>query len=282
MIEAHPLTGVGVGYYPISYPQFAPPELMESYRRNDAHNYFLWVGAELGVVALGAILWLLVSALAPLVRHLRVVHDARALGIATGIAAFVITWTIGQPLSIPQIAYTFWIVVGVAAGTGPAPSSDRRPQALMLYRLAAAVVAVFIISIPLRAYWAIADIDLTNVRYEFFQAGRQGAREFRWAGPDIRFHVPSSVRAVDFVLAALNRYTPHGANLDISVDGQSVQRLTLTNTRFRDVHLDAPSRPGRYWRVDIHVEPLGMTSPRSRRRIAVGEITFDRDRQGKD
>ena len=152
----------------------------------------------------------------------------------------------------------------------------------MLYRLAAAVVAVFIISIPLRAYRAIADIDLTNVRYEFFQAGRQGAREFRWAGPDIRFHVPSSVRASRFRGRCANRYTPHGANLDISVDGQSVQRLTLTNTRFRDVHLDAPSRPGRYWRVDIHVEPLGMTSPRSRRRIAVGEITFDRDRQGKD
>jgi len=90
------------------------------------------------------------------------------------------------------------------------------------------------------------------------------------------------VQGVDFVLAAPNRYTPHGANIDISVDGQSVQRLTLTNTRFRDVHLDAPSRRGRFWRVDMHVEPLGMTSPRSRRRIAVGEITFDRDRQGKD
>src|SRR5262249_6255103 len=59
MIKAVPVMGVGVGQYEARYPDFASQELMRHYPTTNAHDYFLWIGAELGVVGLALFLWVI-------------------------------------------------------------------------------------------------------------------------------------------------------------------------------------------------------------------------------
>ena len=63
LVASRPLFGVGVGGYYLWFAQFSPPELLEIYYRENAHNYFLQIAGELGLVGLAMFLWLLCTAL---------------------------------------------------------------------------------------------------------------------------------------------------------------------------------------------------------------------------
>ena len=63
MVASRPLFGVGVGGYFLWSAQFSPPELLEIYYRENAHNYFLQIAGKLGLVGLAVFLWLLCAAL---------------------------------------------------------------------------------------------------------------------------------------------------------------------------------------------------------------------------
>ena len=117
MIASSPVFGVGVTRYVSRSPQFMPPVLKKYYPRENAHNQFLQVTAELGVV--GGALFALV-ALVPFVRGLRVLRrlpsDPELLGVVGGLSAFLITCLSGHPLLYSQVAFPFWILVGMASG----------------------------------------------------------------------------------------------------------------------------------------------------------------------
>ena len=63
MVASRPLFGVGVGGYFLWSAQFSPPELLAICYRENAHNYFLQIAGELGLVGLAVFLWLLCTAL---------------------------------------------------------------------------------------------------------------------------------------------------------------------------------------------------------------------------
>ena len=129
IIATAPLSGVGIDQYQFLYDNLAPAELLRlDPRRNNAHNYLLWLTAELGVVGALTFMWLLVSAGFESVRNFQKWPSrSRQLAVA-GVAAFVITWSIGQPTSIPAAAYLFWLALGIT--TAPeSTSADVRANA---------------------------------------------------------------------------------------------------------------------------------------------------------
>jgi O-antigen ligase len=69
MLLDHPLLGVGVGNYPAAYDDYALPGWREAL--GHAHNYYLNMAAEAGVLGLAALLLLLVSVFRTLARGLR-------------------------------------------------------------------------------------------------------------------------------------------------------------------------------------------------------------------
>ena len=82
MFAAHPWTGVGIGNYPVVYPVYAPsawPDAM-----GHAHNYYLNVAAEAGLIGLFAYVGLWVAVFW---RTLRATYRLRgyALGVALGV-----------------------------------------------------------------------------------------------------------------------------------------------------------------------------------------------------
>ena len=286
MIATSPLVGIGTGRYAMRYPEFASAELLALYAHNDAHNYFLWIGAELGLLGLGLFLWFLFAAVARGWSQLRARRsDYWFLGTFAGLLAFMVTWTIGQPLSIPHVAYTFWIVLGLTVAH---PTGDMHGVSgghLRLLRRVAAVATVTLIvgSVPIRAYRARSEIDLSRVRYGFYNAGTANGRDFQWAGPRVRLFKRSSVKAINIPLAAKLPDTPHGADVDILVNGLVARHIELRDKEWHDIRVTAPASAEPFWQVDLHITPIDVPADLedARRRVCIAEISVDPQPEGR-
>jgi O-antigen ligase len=96
MIERYPLTGVGPGNYTVAYE--TPPAAGERpinvrpwyESRGHAHNYYLHIAAETGLVGLGAYLTLIGATLAQAVRAVRAAPTWAWRGVAAGAAGVVV------------------------------------------------------------------------------------------------------------------------------------------------------------------------------------------------
>lgn len=280
MLSSAPLTGVGVGQFEIRYADFASPELLRiDPRPNNAHNYFLWMAAELGLPGVGLFIWLLVATIAESWRNLRAAPDWPKQIRLAGLTAFIVTWSIGQPLVIPQAAFAFWLTLGLA--TAPeagarVPAANRRTPLWFGPVALTAVLLTVAVSIPWRIQWGVGDIDLSRVRYGFHNAGNSPDQgPFTWAGPALTFHLRASVGVIEVPLAALLPSMPNGARVRIRIDSREAGTEWLAPGQWRTIRLSPPSPPVTgYWRVEMQVDPIGLRSgiPDSDLRIAVGEI----------
>ena len=203
------------------------------------------------------------------------------MGASAGLAAFIITWSIGQPLAVPQVGYTFWILLGsVAAVAGDAGATEVGRRRPLLARIALATTIVFVVgSVPIRASRDIAEIDLSRVSYGFYNPGTtEDNTPFRWAGPRATLFMRSPVTAIELPLAALHPTTPQGVAVDILVDGRMADHVVLTGHAWHTIRINTPASARRFWRIDLHVTPIGIppTTPDEERRVAVGTITIKR------
>jgi O-antigen ligase len=82
MIKERPLTGWGIGTFGIAYSQFKSP-IFEGVTQNFAHNDYLQIAAELGLVGLVALLWLIGGAGWAAIRCWRQCRLPAAGGVAT-------------------------------------------------------------------------------------------------------------------------------------------------------------------------------------------------------
>ena len=119
MLASAPLFGIGVGEYFAKSREFSSPALLELYpvSHENAHNNFLQILAELGVVGFGAFIWVLATAGAACVRRLSANPNQGLLWAgATGLLVFTITWLAGHPLLLDAPAFSFWLLLGAVAG----------------------------------------------------------------------------------------------------------------------------------------------------------------------
>ena len=257
MTAAHPWFGVGIGQYAVQRHLFTPPEMFARFPSLDAHNQFAWVAAELGLVGVAAFVWLIASVLLVLWRSLRDrPRDARLLVTSAGLAAFVVTWIIGQPISIPQAGYTFWIVAGAAIGWAGG-TGQARPLGSSAVAGATAVALALCVSIPFRAATAIGGIDLSRAAYGVhrWEEDETGVR-FRWTHDRATLFMREDARLVELPMTAARR--PPGApdpTVEIFVNDRLLDRLTLAGRDLQRVRIEAPPEAGPYWRIDLHVSP---------------------------
>ena len=114
MIGARPLFGVGVGQYYRMSSLFLSPQLAWTYGIENAHNYFLQIGGELGLVGLGLFAIWIGAPVTQSARALaRAPRDARLLGATGGVMVFLVTCLTGHPLLVGEVAYPFWIQFGL-------------------------------------------------------------------------------------------------------------------------------------------------------------------------
>jgi len=292
MWASAPVFGVGLAQYELRFPEFSSAELLRFYARADAHDYFLWIAAEFGLVGLVTFVWLVGAALLRAWRRLAA-HPGDPVfgGVCAGLAAFILTWLGGQPLSVPVVAYTFWIVLGVAASGPPADAGAHRHEPASrggpTWRrvLLAVFVIGLLVSVPVRVRQALREIDFARVTYGLFDWETEGlGRRYRWSGPRATVFVRASARAVELpVRAGLDpaRLGIDAFEVRIFVNHRRVGLVRLADDRWQQlrVPLVDDGGPERFWRIDLQVNPtwrpadiLPGSTDRRRLGVKVGEL----------
>jgi len=268
MIAARPLFGVGEGRYYFSSPLFMSPELATSYGAENAHNFFLQVGGELGLVGLMLFSIWLISPVARTARALaRAPRDARLLGVGGGVTVFLITCLTGHPFLVSEVAYPFWLTFGLmtalaggtllssAASGGVSRESRSRPPALPW--LAAAAAIVILIASPITtAKEAVSPPESQAVdgfyRWETLEDGTR----FRWTGRYASLFVPADVTRVEIPV----RLPTDGRSIrEVGVEamtGGVGRGRTLVDATWAIISLPlAPvPPPTRFKRIDLRVD----------------------------
>jgi O-antigen ligase len=149
--------GVGVGAFFERSAEYVTPAFRTIVPRENAHNNFLQVLAELGIVGFVPFVWVLGAVAWSVVRSWRTGRlSAAAVGGAAGLAAFVMTWLSGHPLLIFEVATAFWLVLGTVAalaiGDEAETSGERRRGARARGWIVLLLVAAAIASVPFRGH----------------------------------------------------------------------------------------------------------------------------------
>ncbi len=272
MAASRPAFGVGVGrYYGLS-GEYSSPELLELFPpavHENAHNNFLQLLAELGLVGFSALVWVLASAGVRAARLVRAgPQDPLRWGLVTGLVAFVMTWVGSPPLLIDEPAFSFWLVLGVVAGWGqgfamPAPGRIGAT-------VAAALVLIVVISVPLRFVQERADFNLEHrgVGLSPWQSAMDGVR-YRVAGRSCSLFVPADAQTIVVPLRAMS---PHqDLRVRMMLDGRAADVIIVRSDRWQSLRLHLPQERNapRFRRLELHVDAL---SPADEDVLMIGKV----------
>jgi O-antigen ligase len=268
VIETRPLFGVGFDRFQLLADGLASPELNRLWQgRKNPHNDFLRVGAELGLVGLGLFLWIMVAAGKRIYTALRRSPDVRLAGVAGGLVAFIITSMVSDPLMVREVSYAFWIALGLGVGHAarsaaqfdapnqPVGESATPPKHRVIRAIALLLGCLLVLSIPFRARQELGSVDLTHVRYGFYDwdLDPDGIPN-RWTGPRATVFVDGRARLVDISLSSTML---DGAlqQVEVRVDGRLANRIAVGPEwqRLR-ISLPAASTPGPR-RIDLVISP---------------------------
>ena len=266
MLEAYPAFGVGVGRYPAHSSSFSSPLLVQTYEIKDenAHNNFLQVLGELGVVGFAAFLWVLWAAAKR--SDLGLPLEYKLAGC--GVLAFVLTWFAGHPLLIDEPALCFWLLLGTLAGAAAtettAPVWRQRRLVVAGFALATAL------SIPSRAqhWFAAAELEHVGIGLSSWQHGEDG-RRYRLARSWSVVFVPSNVPAISLPLRAARPGTELVVLLRLN--GRPANAVRVPSDRWLDVHLMLPPKPDapRFSRLELYA---GDQASADAALLMVGEV----------
>ena len=198
VINAHPLTGTGLGTFGLAYASLMPaPYRGGQHTALHAHNTFFELGAELGLVGLAcllAFLWpigrlVVVASQRPTPSTLRPLQR----GIALGVAGFFLHSLLEQTFFEAVTAPFWWMAVGLLTGAvalgraGQTPPTDRggsmRSVAVTGLPLAIACLGLALLPRLVSAdLWAAraALLDLSGHPQEAQQAFEQAQRADPW------------------------------------------------------------------------------------------------------
>lgn len=287
MWSSAPLFGVGAGrYYGLS-PQFMG-RLIEDLGPENAHNNFLQVGAELGLVGFVGFVGLLAAGGVRVREALRTRTGSPApllAGASAGAAAYLITCLAGHPLLVPETAYPFWMVGGLAAALaqGRADRPEPPPRAFATGLVIGLLLAA---TVPFRVDAIVRDLaDRQDSRFGAFSWELDSAdrSRLRWIGSRATFFVPGGEEHVVLPLRALHAAAAGPVTVDVAVGGRHLAQVPLVRGAWTHLPLRLPASGG--WRglhrIDLAVDP--PWPPEERRNgdartlgVQVGEIRTPR------
>jgi hypothetical protein len=291
MIGAAPVSGIGIGQYKEASTLFLGPAVAYSYGSENAHNYFLQLAAELGIIGFAAFaFWVGAGIIVALRAAATAPRDGRLLGLITGVAAFIATWTTGHPLLLTEVGVPFWIAFGLMWSLADSSmlASDPRPRRRLWTAATAAVVATVGVAAQLTAPDATLRLPESRAITGLYdwETEADGTR-YRWTGEYASVFVPSDVTRV---------YVPVRAPaVAAGVSPMQVEARTAgrpgTRTTVGDgwmiVNLELPEAApyARFKRVNLHADrtwkPALYRAGSSDMRevgVQVGELTLFRER----
>lgn len=281
MIRARPWFGIGVGqYYPTS-PLFFSPTLASAYGAENAHDYFLQLAAELGMlgfaayaILLAGVAWLVARTLA------RTPDDYRLLGLAAGVGAFLFTCIAGHPLLVSEVAYSFWIAAGLLLALS-SPVRLGGASSGLTWK-GAALAAGFLllgVSIPIRAREPLPRVTRTRAidgLYEW-ERGRDG-RPYRRTDEYASVFVEGNPRWADIPMRApMEDLGEAPVGVEISVEGNRGRRW-LIGKDWTPIRIELPPSKSPRLNVrriniktDLPLDPAGQPARTRAVGVQIGE-----------
>jgi O-antigen ligase len=257
MTAAAPTFGVGVGRYYSLSGEYSSPELLRLFPpavHENAHNNFLQILGELGIVGFIALAWLLTSAAAASARLLRHnAHEPIRWGLVTGLVAFVLSWLGSHPLLVDEPAITFWLVLGVVCGWADGVAPVARSRAPLAFAgILAAIVAV---SIPVRVVQQRGNFNLEHrgVGLSAWQDAIDGVR-YRVGGTSCSVFIPAHAQTISLPVRAVQGV--RDVRLRVALDGRPADVLSVMDDRWQQLRLRLPQdrKAPRFRRLEFLVE----------------------------
>jgi O-antigen ligase len=242
MIRSYRWLGFGIGQYYQASPMFLNAQLAWVYGSENAHNYFMQVAAEIGLLGFAACIALIADMLRLVARAMiRAPDNYRLLGLGCGTVAFLVTCTTGHPFLTPEVVFPFWLVAGlaVALSAPTAPRESAVVRRLSLPAMAACAIALAV-SVPVRAREAppgprhgIAVEGLFD-----WEMGEDG-RRYRWSEEYASVFVGREARRVEIPVRAPRQERDADVAADVSVDGHRAVRWPIGHD-WTSVTVDLP------------------------------------------
>jgi O-antigen ligase len=269
MTREYPLFGIGPGQFYHRSDAYTPPQLYVQFptwpRNENAHNNYLQILAELGIVGLLAFLALVAAGVG---RFAAAADGSIAaslhLGVLFGLAAFLISCLAGHPLLIRDSAYAFWMLLGAAAGHAASAHNARAMSPRVRHLLALAIIAV-VLSVPFRArmHANASNFEHVGIGVSGWQTSEDGVR-YRWMDERATLYIPTDARGLQIKL----RPEAPAAQVELRLDDRLANVIQLSGDRFTDVRLPLPGRrpDARFMRLELRVTSGGS------RRMMVGRV----------
>ena len=196
MTADHPWFGVGAGrFYDASAEYMPSTRLAGIYPQENAHNNYLQVLAELGVLGSLLLLWLVITSCRYALAVARGDGPARRAVLA-GLAAFALTMLFGHPLLTPEVCYVFALSAGVATGAGMSPRAPALRDSVRWAAIAAGIALAATVPIRVHAARLSANFDQVAWGVGPWQATDDGVKARAVRGQATVF-VPTTARIVD-------------------------------------------------------------------------------------
>jgi O-antigen ligase len=252
MTASAPVFGVGVGRYFDRSMEFSSESLPSNFRRQNAHNNFLQLMAELGVAGLAAFLWMLAVAFRQAWHSVggTSADDRWNSALLAGLAVFVLTCLGGHPLLIPEVAMPFWLALGVVCGYGEAVAPLPETRRVRPWIAPVGALVILLLAAPrIRAELRASDFEHMGVGLSRWHVARNGWR-FRETRTPATVFVPTDAQQVEIPLSVRGR---HSQLVDLVLEGQLANRVRVPARRWVKVTLVVPHRSRRYQRLELRI-----------------------------
>jgi len=144
MIKDHSLLGSGIGTYKYNTLRYQAEFFAQGENRSlyphgfadKAHNEYLQLWAELGIIGLGIFIWLIISYFSCGLKILRKIKDEYRQGIIIGLMgammAVLVDGIFGFPLHLPATIGLFWLALGLTVAVGLLKDEANAPEIKMI------------------------------------------------------------------------------------------------------------------------------------------------------
>lgn len=258
MVKDSPAFGIGIGRFLELSERYGSADIARILQvertRDNAHNNFLQVAAELGLVGLLAFVWVLGACVAGGVWRWRRLGVPERWLLA-GVGGMMLTWLSGHPLLVPEAALMFWVFAGMAATAGAPPS----PASALERGTTTIALAAIIVSVPWQAaaHRERADLEHLALGLSAWHLTDTGER-FRDAGRGFSLFLPSAHLTTLPLRTAPG--VPSPLTVKVMVAGKVVDVVVVELDDWLTYVFRVPNSPAQFVEVTFVVEsPAGVS-----------------------
>ena len=274
VIGTHPYLGIGPGRYYRDSPNFLTPQLAWSYGSENAHNNFLQVTTEEGIIGFFIYATFIGGAIGLAFRGLSrrsgeaATADWRLVGATAGIIAFLGTCLMGHPLLVPEVAAAFFVQLALAASLGGSNVlNDGPPEGgPHVRKYEWGVIAAGTLAFAVLPAWTL-EKPLVPVHLEevdgMYYADEGSAEDlpFHWTRDWGTVYVPATARVINLPLRSPRAaITGQPTLVEISAGGKILNRLIGPHWTVVQLRLPSPEPPLLFNRVSLKVTPTARVA----------------------